>query len=198
MVYHGRRAADAAHGREMNEHPPSTQGEKGDLREAVRRARLEDAERSDVVAELRSGALARLELVAAALAPVLAELPEGIDLFDHGLVAGEQPRFYVDVLAFVEVDRDRRTYRFLVDTRHGRRVLAASEDVDTIRRAVTDYVARRLVEREKALAADGGLAATPLPPPANGHGGDLLFAFVMGAIVGATLFYLALWWKVLG
>ena len=193
----------------MNEHQPSAQGEKGeDLREAVRRARLEDAERSDVVAELRSGALARLELVATALAPVLAELPEGIDLFDHGLVAGEKPRFYVDVLAFVEVDRDRRTYRFLVDTRHGRRVLAASEDVETIRRAVTDYVARRLVEREKALAGgggrarggvgDGGLAATPLPQADSGRGGDLLFAFVMGGIVGATLFYLALWWKVLG
>lgn len=182
----------------MNEQHPSTQGEKDGLREAVRRARLEDAERSDVVAELRSGALARLELVAAVLAPVLAELPEGIDLFDHGLVAGEQPRFYVDVLAFVEVDRDRRTYRFLVDTRHGRRALAASEDVETIRRAVTDYVARRLVEREKALAGDGDLAAAPLPQAAGGHGGDLLFAFVMGALVGATLFYLALWWKVLG
>lgn len=189
---------DAAHGREMNDHPPSRQEEKSDLREAVRRARLEDAERSDVIAELRSRALARLELVAAALAPVLAELPEDVDLFDHGLVAGEQPRFYVDVLAFVEVDRDRRTYRFLVDTRHGRQVLAASEDVDTIRRAVTDYVARRLVEREKALAADGELAARPRPQAADGQGGSLLFAFVMGAIVGATLFYLALWWKVLG
>jgi len=181
----------------MNEHSPSVQDKTSELKDAVRRARLEDAERSEVIAELRTAALARLELVAAAVAPVLAELPEGIDLFDHGLVAGERPRFYVDVLAFVEVDRDRRTFRFLVDTRHGRRLLAASEDVDVIRRAVTDYGARRLVEREKALAADASPAAAPSHEAAGRHGGDLLFAFVMGALVGATLFYLALWRRIL-
>jgi hypothetical protein len=59
-----------------------------------------------------------------------------------------------DVLGFVELDRDKRTYRFFQDTRHGRRLLAETESLDGITQAITDYVAHRIVEREKALASD--------------------------------------------
>jgi len=40
------------------------------------------------------------------------------------------------------------------DTRYGRAVLAESYEVPEIAQAVTRYVARRMVERERALAAD--------------------------------------------
>ncbi len=54
--------------------------------------------------------------------------------------------------------RDKRMYRFLQDTRYGRKVLAESGNIPEIVEAVTKYLAQRLIERERALA-DGSLPA---------------------------------------
>jgi hypothetical protein len=48
--------------------------------------------------------------------------------------------------------RDRRTYRFVQDTRDGPVILTESMSSDDIVQAITKYVARRIVERERALA----------------------------------------------
>jgi hypothetical protein len=50
--------------------------------------------------------------------------------------------------------RDKRTYRFVQDTRYGRKILAESAEPEEIVEGVTKYVARRIIERERALAAD--------------------------------------------
>jgi hypothetical protein len=188
-----------------------------DLKAAVRRARLEDAERSSVSAELRGAELARLEMLDEVLQPVFAQLPREADLFDQGLVPGEKPRLFVDMVAFVEMARDRRTFRFLQDTRSGRVLLAESEKVDAVAEAVTAYLGRRLVEREKALASTEAevlpVLAAPQAPVAEEAGrddepaglsaeryrfADMLFAFVMGAISGATLFFTYGWLRANG
>jgi hypothetical protein len=124
------------------------------LTAALRRARIENVERSDVLAELRGAEMARLEILSDALKPVLDQIPEGIDLFDQGMVSGEHPRLFIDMIGFVEMGRDRRQYRFSQDTRHGRVVILESERLDLMLDAITTYIARRLVEREKALASD--------------------------------------------
>ena len=46
--------------------------------------------------------------------------------------------------------RDKRLYRFLQDTRYGRKVLAESVNIPEIAEAVTAYIALRLVKRERA------------------------------------------------
>ncbi|NBU13717.1 MAG: hypothetical protein EBT35_03765, partial [Alphaproteobacteria bacterium] len=63
------------------------------------------------------------------------------------------PRFYVDMIAFVEMSRDRRSFRFLMDTQDGRKLLGESDDVQVMAEAVTNYFGRRLVERERAIAS---------------------------------------------
>jgi hypothetical protein len=177
------------------------------LREAVRRARLDDAERAAALADLRTAEVVRLEILRDTLAPIFAQIPDDTELFDQGLVPGEQPRLYVDILAFVEMGRDKRTYRFLQDTRWGRRSLAETDDIQAIAKAVTDYIARRLVEREKALAADGvgtpirrmeqhepprgpapapPAAPPPDAPPAN-PAVKALFWFMLGAVTAAVI-----------
>jgi hypothetical protein len=128
------------------------------LRQAMRQARLDDAERSRVVAELRGAEVARLEMLRDELLPVFAEVPKEAALFDLALVPSERPRLFVDMIAFVEMDRDRRTYRFLQETRLGRLVLAEGERLEPVVEAITDYIARRLIERDKALAGDTTLA----------------------------------------
>ncbi len=144
--------------------PPTGEGQPADgarpsdkLKLAVRRARVDDAERTKVIAELRGAEITRLEMLRDEILPVAAEIPADVDLFDIGLVATERPRLFIDMIGFVEMGHDRRTYRFVQDTRHGRVVIAESERIEPIVDAVSDYIARRLIEREKALAADGTL-----------------------------------------
>ena len=138
------------------------------LTAAIRRARLEQAERGDVIAELRGAELARLEMLEEAIDPVLKQVPGHIDLFDTGVVPGEHPRLFIDMVAFIEMARDRRTYRFVQDTRNGRVTIAESDRLDAMAEAVTAYIARRLVEREKALASSGAPHAAPAKAQAPG------------------------------
>lgn len=135
-----------------NKDPDRLEGEPS-LMDAVRRARLEVAERSSAIHDLRMAEQSKLEALRDTLKPVLHALPREADLFDHGLVPGDRPRFYVDMIAFVEMSRDRRNFRFLMDTPDGRKLLGESDDVQVMTAAVTNYFGRRLVERERAIAA---------------------------------------------
>ena len=132
------------------------------LKEAMREARIEAAERSAVVVDLRDAEAARLELLNEALDPLFADIPKDVVLFDRGISRGETPRLWIDVVAHIEMGRDKRQFRFVQDTRYGRAVLAESYEVPEIVSAVTRYVARRLLERERALSDDVpfGQAAT--------------------------------------
>ena len=94
------------------------------LRDALRQARIEAADRTGVVVELRDAEVARLEILNEALDPLFAQVPEQVDLFDRGISQGETPRLWIDVVAHVVMGRDKRIYRFVQDTRFGRIVLA--------------------------------------------------------------------------
>lgn len=124
-----------------------------ELRAALRRARIADAERSGAIYDLRAADLARLELLEETVQPIFAALPAAAELFEPGLLPSERPRFFIDAVAFVELARDHRTYRLLLDTLEGRIVLGESVDPEVMRRYVGDHVARRLLAREKALAS---------------------------------------------
>jgi hypothetical protein len=169
------------------------QGRPMRLRDALRQARIEAADRTGVVVDLRDAEIARLEILNEALDPLFAEIPDGVDLFDRGLSQGDTPRLWIDVVAHVMMGRDKRIYRFVQDTRFGRIVLAESHEASKIVDAITDYIARRLIEREHALNA-----ATPLPTPPTPIAADKprrggFGIFVLGFIAGAlALFALAL------
>jgi hypothetical protein len=159
------------------------------LRDALRQARIEAADRTGVVVDLRDAEVARLEILNEALDPLFVQIPDRVDLFDRGLSQGETPRLWIDVVAHVLMGRDKRIYRFVQDTRFGRIVIAESHDVADIVEAVTGYVARRMVEREHALVA------TPVAPPATvaQPRRGRVWSFVLGFVVGAlALFALAL------
>jgi len=125
------------------------------LAEAIREVKNATADRDDVIIEMREAERMRLELLANELAPVVAEVPEGTDLFDFAISSGLQPRFWIDAVAHVAMGRDKRTFRFLKDTRLGRVVLAESTDLKTVANAVTRYLAERIVERQRLM--EGGV-----------------------------------------
>jgi hypothetical protein len=122
------------------------------LKDALRKARVDQAERSGVVVDLHDAEVARLEVLNVALDPVFEEIPASVDLFDRGISRGETPRLWIDAIAHIGMGRDKRIYRFVQDTRYGRKVLAESVNVGEMVDAVTKYLAQRLIERERALA----------------------------------------------
>ena len=167
------------------------------LKDALRKARVDQAERSGVVVDLHDAEVARLELLNEALDPLFEEVPKEVDLFDRGISRGETPRLWIDAIAHVSMGRDKRVYRFLQETRYGRTVLAESVKIDEVVHAVTKYVAQRVLERERAFA-DG------LVPGIRDLKDEMrlerrrrrrrtLLAFLLGLIVGvATLVAAAL------
>ena len=130
----------------------SEQPESGRLKDALRKARVEQAERTAVVVDLHDAEVARLELLNEALDPVFEELPNDVDMFDRGISRGDTPRLWIDAIAHIAMGRDKRVYRFLLDSRYGRKVLAETVNVPEMVDAVTKYLAQRLIERERALA----------------------------------------------
>ena len=170
----------------------------GVLKDAVRKTRIEIAERSSVVVDLRDAEVARLELLNEALDPLFDEIPPDVDLFDRGISRGETPRLWIDAIAHVAMGRDKRRYRFVQDTRYGRKVLAESSDIAEMVEAVTHYVAARIIERERALAEDdrplhARLRREPArqaAPPARWR---TIRAFLFGLIAGFAALFAVLW-----
>ncbi len=141
------------------------------LADAIREVKNAAADREDVVVDMREAQRMRLELIAAELAPVFAEVPADVDIFDFAIL--QRPAAAaVDRRrgSHVAMGRDKRSYRFVRDTRMGRVVLAESHDMKPVADQVTRYIAERLIERQRQL--DGGatpsvamLARQPQPDP---------------------------------
>lgn len=124
------------------------------LRDAIRSVRTAEAERSDVVVELRDAERARLEILAEELRSVFNEVPEDDEQFIFTVASGTPPRLWIDMTSFVVMARDRRSYRFLKDTRLGRTVILETAKIEDIADTITHYVAERIIERERALEGD--------------------------------------------
>lgn len=173
---------------ELPEPPPR-------LLAAIRKARLSEVERTDVIVDLREAEIARLELLQEALADVFQSIPPDNDLLECALIPGNPPRLWIDVLAYVCMGRDKRTYRFIKDSRYGRQVILETTVLDEMADRVTEYVAHRLIERQRALDSDGErpavdpaaapVAAAPAAAPAKRFGwGSVAIAFVLGLLLG--------------
>ena len=161
------------------------------LKEALREVRIEAAERTGVVVEMRDAEAVRLELLNDALDPVFEEIPSNVEIFDRGVSRGDVPRLWIDVITYVVMGRDKRTYRFVQDTRYGRKILFESQDIRPTTKAITRYIAGRLIERERALSED---ASRPSRKPRRGGWfWRAIAAFLLGFIGGiAALIIVAL------
>jgi hypothetical protein len=124
------------------------------LSEIIREVKVAAAERDDVVVDMRDADRARLELLAQELEPVIADVPAQDDQFDFALSSGLQPRFWIDAVAHVHMARDRRTYRFVRDTRLGRALMSETADMAQTADAVSRYIAERIIQRQRLLEGD--------------------------------------------
>ncbi|KAA0972039.1 hypothetical protein FPY71_02670 [Aureimonas fodinaquatilis] len=163
------------------------------LADAVRAAKIAAAHRSDIVVDIREAERARLSALADEMTEVAQAVPVADDLFDFTLSEGPQPRYWVDGTAHISMARDRVTYRLMRETRLGRVTLAESTDSQRIVDAVTEYVAERIVERDRAMALSDRVAT-------RGEGAQLFIAGPesAGEQAGAQGGWLAALWLVIG
>jgi hypothetical protein len=174
------------------------------LNDIIREVKNAAADREDVVVELREASRTRLDLMAAELAPIFAQVPADVDLFDFTISSGLQPRLWIDAVSHVAMARDRRTYRFVRDTRAGRVVLAEDLAIKPVADQVARYIAERMIERERLMEGD----AEPAVPGLARHqstrstvvqrGGWSAFLsglglVAAGALVGLIATVLTLW-----
>ncbi len=181
------------------------------LSDAMRDVRIAKADRNDVVIDLKDADRARLEILAEQLKPVIEDIPPADDQFDFAISTGLQPRLWIDATSHVMMGRDRRTYRFVRDTRLGRVVLSETADIKQVADRVTNYVAERIVERQRML--DGDLEPLRALATQDVSAGEIhavrpkddwdefaagLVWFLLGLVTGGGLILVWLWDKVSG
>jgi len=160
------------------------------LREAIRKARFEEADRLDVSADRRDGEIARLDLLKAELEAVFAELPAHDDRFNLVLVPSRPARLWIDLFTYATVDDVSGAYLFVRNSESGRRTLYSSTNVAGIADRITRYMAHEIVRRERieaALTEPGRVARLGLDPePARTGLGVVIAAFAIGLLTGAA------------
>jgi hypothetical protein len=166
------------------------------LREAIRRARVEEAERLDITADRRDGEIARLELLKTELEAVFAELPAHEDRFNLVLVPSRPARLWIDLFTYAAIDDLSGAYLLLRNSENGRRTLLSSTNVVEVADRITGYMAREIVRRERLEAAllepqpsAGAAACTPSLSV-------IISAFAIGLITGAAGLFAAIWLSV--
>jgi hypothetical protein len=157
------------------------------LSDAIRDVKNAFADRDDIVVDMRDAHRMRLDLLAAELAPVFAEVPTEMDSFDFAVSSGLQPRLWIDAVSHVAMGRDRRTYRFVRDTRMGRVVLAESTEMKPIVDQVMRYVAERVVERQRLMEDGAELPASGTGRAAAAQAQSPLRAFSESKFLSALL-----------
>ncbi len=127
---------------------------KRSLASALAEVKNRQADRDDVVVDLKEAERARLELLAEEIRPLFEDIPDDNQQFEFALTNGKPPRLWIDMTAHVSMGHDRRSYRFLKDTKVGRTILVESHDMQVIADVVGDYVAERVLERERILEGE--------------------------------------------
>lgn len=136
---------------EFSEEPGATPRK---LANAMRAVKIAAADRGDAAADTTEAERARLELLAQELQPVFDDVPLDDPQWDFALSSGLQPRLWIDATSHVMMGRDRRTYRFVRDTRLGRTIVAESTNSGKIADAVALYIAERMVERARLMEGE--------------------------------------------
>ena len=159
----------------------ATISDRDGLTGALREARQAEAAHFEAALELRDSKSLRLQLLKDELLPVVDASPEARELFDLALIPGEPPKLWIDLISFVVMEPDPRSYRFLQHRQDRREILFESADRELMAAAVRRHMAHLLVARERQAAA-----TAPAPvPPAGYTSASLILAWVSGFAFGA-------------
>ena len=159
----------------------------GRLDKALRSARLAQAEHLNAIFEIRDMQHLRLEALKEDLAGVIAEKPGAGDVTDLTVDSEEPYRLWIDVLSYVIMEPDPRTYRFVQDTEEDRQLIFETTDRAEMVRKITEYVAHRMIEQERLRTSREHAGEAPLR---TGYSGlALFFAWICGLALGVLALF---------
>ena len=154
--------------------------EHDDLSGALRKARLAEAAHFEAILGIKDSKSLRLQVLKDDIAPLVAATPEAAQVFDLALVPGEPPRLWIDLISFVEMEPDYRTYRLQQDNQAGREALFESADRVEMANYLKSYLAHRMIARERQI-----VRAAPLSQPAARFTtAAVIYAWFNGLILG--------------
>lgn len=160
----------------------STSSAEGGLKDALRQARLAEAAHFEAALDLRDSKSIRLQLLKDELLPLVISSPTAADLFDLALIPGESPRLWIDLITFVVMEPDHRTYRLFQDRQNGREILFETASRPELVEAIKRQMAHQLVARQRQVAS------TPQIPAMAGYSiSALLLAWLSGFALGALI-----------
>lgn len=140
---------------------------------------------------IRDAATLRLQVLKDDLEPVVQARREADAFIDLALAPGNPPRLWIDMVAYVLMAPDPRTYRFCQDTASGQRVLYETADRAEVAEKVTAYVAHRIIDRQRQLVEPAG----DIRPARRAYGwGALLLAWLSGFSLGVLIVVLVTVW----
>ena len=153
-------------------------GSDAGLKRALRDARLAEAAHFEAALDLRDAKSIRLQLLKDDVAAAAAS-PEAGDLFDLALVPGDPPKLWVDLITFVVMEPDPRTYRLVQGRHNGREILFESGDRVQAAEQVRHHMAHRIVARERLAAA------SPAPKMPESYSlASVILAWIAGFALG--------------
>ena len=154
--------------------------ERDGLADALREARQAEADHFEATLDLRDSKSLRLQLLKDDLRPMVKSSAEARELFDLALIPGEAPKLWIDLISFIVMEPDPRSYRFLQHRQDRREILFETADRELMAAAVRRHMAHLMVARERQSVAP--------PPPASTPGytsASLILAWVSGFAFGA-------------
>jgi hypothetical protein len=124
------------------------------LAEAMHRARMMPHSEARVAAAQPTPSLspkARLDALRKKLKPLYDAIPQDVEGVDLGVVREDKPRLFLDMISFVDVSEDAKNLRLVKGGRNGPQVLHETADETALIARITDYIAERLIVRERLL-----------------------------------------------
>jgi hypothetical protein len=149
------------------------------LAEALRKARVAEAAHFEAVLDIRDAETLRLQVLKDDLAQAVAS-GEARRYFDLVLSQGNPPRLWIDLIGYVVMEPNPRSYRLVQDTQTGREILYETTDRAAMAAKLREYMAHRLVARERQLAA----SAAPRVERGGYSTGAMILAWLSGLAVG--------------
>lgn len=174
----------------MSKHAPDDENKisEGRLDKALRSARIAQSDHFNAIFKIRDIQHLRLQALKDDLDAIIAEKPGAGDVTDLAIDGDDPYRLWIDVLSYVIMEPDPRTYRFVQDTEEERQLIFESKDRAEMAREITEYVAHRMIEQERLrrqrepASGDGARA---------GYSGlSLFFAWICGLALGVLSLFI--------
>jgi len=161
--------------------------EDGSFEESLRRARLAQSAHFDALADIKDAQTLRLQVLRDDLALLVEGNARLRDFVDLALTPGDPPRLWIDLVTYVVMTPDPRTYSLIQDRSSGPESLFSSRERPEMAKHVGEHIAHRLVERERMLQPGNNRR------PIVGHSSAaLLLAWLAGFCLGAVLLLILL------